>query len=257
MTDANNYFLEVAQALKFSPEKRERIEASIKYFKEKIWGEFQDRLVEVTVFGSYSRDTIIKNSEEDIDIAVIYKTRELQPDTYLKQIKTFCQDNYNRSTIFQDHPTIVIDMEHTRFEIVPSIYVSPGVFKIPAPKSIQLKWITTNPKELSAKTQIKDKNNKNLILPLIRILKYWNTLNGRQFTSFQIERAIIDRTFTCSTIREFMFNSISSIDAIAKDDKQKNEIKSFREKLRRLRILETNNFPEYVEQEVKSFLPFP
>lgn len=120
--DINTYYLELANALIFSPDKRGRIDTSIDYFKQKIWGQFQDRLIEVVVFGSYSRDTIIsKDDEADVDLVVIYKTREVQPDTYLKQIKTFCEDTYNRSTIYQDHPTIVIDMEHIKFEIVPSI----------------------------------------------------------------------------------------------------------------------------------------
>jgi len=258
MTDANSYLLELSKALKFSSEKRERIDASIDYFKQKIWGQFQDRLLEVVIFGSYSRDTIIcEDDEADVDVVVIYKTREVQPDTYLKQIKTFCEEIYTRSKIYQNHPTIVIGMEHIKFEIVPSIYVSSGVVKIPAPKSKELRWINTNPKELITKVQTKDKNNKNLILPIIRVLKYWNMLNGRSFQSFQIERAVVDKIYTCSTIKEYFVSAITALDEISSGEAQKNSIKALREKLRRLRILETNNFIEYIEQELNSFLPLP
>ena len=84
--DINTYYTELANALIFSTDKRERIDKSIDFFKKEIWGQFQDRLVEVVVFGSYSRDTIIrKDDEADVDMVVIYKTREVQPDTYLKQ----------------------------------------------------------------------------------------------------------------------------------------------------------------------------
>jgi tRNA nucleotidyltransferase (CCA-adding enzyme) len=256
--DVNSYYLELAKSLKFSTDRRQRIDTSIEYFKQKIWGEFQDRLLEVVVFGSYSRETNICNDdEEDVDIVVIYKTRELQPDTYLKQIKTFCEDTYNRSKIYQDHPTIVIDMEHIKFEIVPSVYVSTGVVKIPAPKSKELRWVNTNPKELLTKVQTKDRNNKNLIIPVIRILKYWNTLNDRTFTSFQIEKAIIEKPYTSTTIREYVSSAIAAIEEIATNDKQKNAIKNLKEKIRRVRLLETNNFNEYIELELKKFLPFP
>lgn len=256
--DINTYYTELGNALIFSPDKRERIDISIDYFKQKIWGQFQDRLVEVVVYGSYSRETIIrKDDEADVDIVVIYKTREVQPDTYLKQIKTFCENTYNRSTIYQDHPTIVIDMEHIKFEIVPSIYVSTGVVKIPAPKSKELKWVNTNPKGLITKVQNKDKNNKNLILPIIRILKYWNTLSGRPFASFQIERAVVDKIYTCTTIKQYFSTAISAIEEIAIGDTQKRAIRNLRDKLKRLHILETNNFHEYIEQELNSFLPFP
>jgi predicted nucleotidyltransferase len=259
MVDINSYYLQLSKTLLFSSDKRERIDKSIEYFKEKIWGQFQDRLQEVVVFGSYSRDTIISNDNEaDVDIVIIYKTREVQPDTYLKQIKTFCEDTYRRSTIYQDHPTIVIDMEHIKFEIVPSIYVSSGTVKIPAPKSKELKWVNTNPKDLLTKVQTKDRGNKNLILPVIRILKYWNTLNDRPFLSFQIERAIIDTTFfSCTTIREYLSTSISSINEIANTEIQKRALQKLKEKMRRLRILETNNFHEYIELELNSFLPIP
>jgi predicted nucleotidyltransferase len=240
-----------------SSDKKKKIDISIEYFKEKIWGHFQDRLLEVVVFGSYSRDTIIPIEDADVDIVAIYRTKEFQPETYLKQIKTFCEEIYPRSEIYQDHPTIVIDMEHIKFEVVPSYYISTGVVKIPAPHSKELKWVNTNPKDLITKVANKDKNNKNLILPIIRILKYWNILNQRPFSSFQIERAIVDKLFNCTTLKDYFVSAISAIEEIASNDTQKKAIGKLKDKQRRLRILESNNLIEYIEQELNSFIPFP
>lgn len=138
-----------------------------------------------------------------------------------------------------------------------STYVSTGVVKIPAPKSKDLKWIDTNPKYLITRVQNVDKNHNNLILPVIKILKYWNTLNGRPFTSFQIEKAIVDKINTRTTIKQYFLSAISAIDEIASGDTQKKAIRNLREKLKRLNFLEANNFHEYIEQELNSFLPFP
>ncbi len=258
MTNINTYLLELSEKLKFSSDMKEKIDASIEYFKQKFWGHFQDRLNDVIVFGSYSRGTIIsKDDLADVDIVAIYKSKEFQPDTYLKQIRNFCENIYPRTKIYQDHPTIVIDMEQIKFEIVPSYFISTDIVKIPAPHNREIKWVNTNPSLLINKVVNKDKNNKNLIIPVIRILKYWNILNKRPFSSFQIENAIISKLFNCSTLKEYYVSSISAIEEIANNEIQKKAIMNLKNKQKRLRILESNDLHEYIEQEFSSFLPIP
>ncbi len=90
MKDINSYLTDLSNSLNISPEKKERIETSISYLSKNLWGHFQSRLSEVTVIGSFDRETIISNDPEaDVDTIVVFKQKEVQPETYLKQLREF------------------------------------------------------------------------------------------------------------------------------------------------------------------------
>lgn len=258
MKDINTYLTELSSYLKIGSQKKEKIETSIEFLKRGIWGHFQDKLTEVEVIGSFDRDTIImQNIDADVDLIVVFKKRELQPDTYLKQLKDFCIKNYPRSEIYQDHPTIAIDMDHIRFEIVPSYFVSETYKKIPAPKSLEFKWIDTNPKQFKKHVETKDFNNKGLILPIIRILKYWNSLYGKPFSSYEIEKIIVSKLYSCITLRDYFFVATTALIESATTENQINRCSELKERKRRLKILEDHKIIEYIETEIHSFLPLP
>jgi hypothetical protein len=186
---------------------------------------------------------------------IIFKTNELQPNTYLKRIKEFCEKNYPKSEVYQDHPTVAVELDHIKFEIVPSFYNSNGVVKIPAPRSEKLTWITTNPEVFKNKLLAKDKSNKSLIIPLIRILKYWNNLNGRPFRTFELESYIVGKEYFSSTIREYFYAIAVGLDTIAKSENQKKHVNDLKERIRRLKGLEQIKVFDYIESEFSAFLP--
>ena len=234
------------------------IDISIESFKRKIWAGFQERLDNVEVFGSYKRETfLILDSNADVDILVIFKDKKFQPNTYLSQIRSFCEDNYSRSEIYQDHPTIVIEMNHIKFEIVPSCRYTNQIVKIPAPKTVEVKWINTAPEEFKDRLEKKDKRNYGLIIPLIRILKYWNMFNDYPFNSYDIEKAITSYLFNCKTLKEYFKSAILCLADMATSEKQKKTVTELKEYRRRLNILESNKLYEYINLELESFLPMP
>jgi predicted nucleotidyltransferase len=257
MKDTNTYLTELANQLKFDAVKTQRIMGSISFLKEKIWGLFQEKLSEVYVFGSYDRGTFIpQDPESDIDIIVVFKEKEFQPDTYLSQIRRLCENVYPRSNIYQDYPTIVIDLEHVKFEIVPSHIYGDSV-KIPAPRTKELKWIVSNPKQFKNQILTKDKNNRNLIVPTIKIIKYWNTKRGKLFSSYDLERAIVNRTYTCSTLKDYFLSALNSLEGLAGTDSQKKANNDLKEHLRKLRVMENYKLAEYIEVELTKLIPFP
>ena len=258
MIDVNTYLTSVSKKLEIEPTLKSKIDVSISHLKEKIWGLFQDRLLDVTIIGSFDRDTFIaQDKEADVDILVVFKQKEFQPDTYLKQIRAFAEKNYPRSEVYPDHPTMVIDMEHIKFEIIPSYNYSTDTVKIPAPRTNELKWISSSPIEFKSRVAKKDANNKGLILPLIRIIKYWNAINGKEFSSYDLERLIVNKTYNCSTLTDYYFSATGSLDELAKTEKQKKLLTDLKEKHRRIRVMENYKLPEYIETELTTFLPLP
>lgn len=253
----NEYLTQLSSKLIIEPEKRLRIDASISHLTKNIWGHFQARLSEVTIFGSYDRDTIVPNDENsDVDALIVFKQKEVSPQTYLNQLKEFCAAYYSRSEIYQDFPTVVIDMDHMKFEIVPSYLTWDSTQKIPA-SGREFKWITTSPGEFKKSVETKDANNKKLIKPLIRIYKYWNVRNNKPFGSFELEKFIINKTYLCEDIRGYFISVAYSLSELASTDQQKKAVISLKERCRRLKVLEAEKMSEYIEQELQAFLPFP
>ena len=255
--EITNYLNDLSNKLRLSSDDKIKIDNSIVQLKKKLWGYFQERLLEITIIGSYDRDTIIKSDHSDVDILVIFKQKEFQPQTYLSQIKKFCESNYPRSEVYPDHPTIVIELEHIKFEIIPSYKFSDQSVKIPAPTTKELKWITSSPVEFKSQLIAKDSRNKTLIIPVVRIFKYWNYLNNEVFKSYEIEKAIVNKSYNSITFKDYFFSIIDLLREMAITEEQKNKVSILKDKKRRLYILETNKIHEYINEELSSFLPFP
>lgn len=254
--DTNTYLTKLDKSLILEKEQKEKIDKSIGFIKQKLWGIFQDRLAEVKVFGSYVKDTFItEDNDSDVDILVVFKNKDFQPQTYLNQIKAFAADHYSRSNIYPDHPTIAIEMEHVKFEIVPAIYVSNDEVRIPAPRTKDLRWITSSPTRIQNKVNEKDKNNNGLIKPLIRIFKYWNYINNKPFSSFELEKYLVNKTYDCKELKDYFYSAAYSLADIAVTAEQKQFYDTVKERRRRLSVLERNNLSEYIETELTTFLP--
>lgn len=256
MININDYLSELSENLNITPSLKNKIDISIEALRKNLWGYFQDRLQEVILFGSYDRETIvISDPNADVDVIVVFKQKEVLPDTYLKQLKEFCEKYYPNSQVYRSYPTIVLDMNHIKFEIMPSYYVSDDTKKIPAPRSNEFNWISTYPKAFRNKLNTKNSNNKSLIKPVIKIYKYLNYTKGYPFSSYSIEDTIINKSYECSSMRDYFFWAGNAIISSSKSQTQKEFTDLLKEKIRRLRALERENLAEYIELEMQSFLP--
>lgn len=261
MIDSETYLLKIGEKLGIGDP--EKIDKSIDYLKQKIWGVFQNKLLDVNIFGSYDRGTMLSptiDKEADVDLLVIFKAGEFKPQTYLQQLRTFSEKNYPRSDIYPDFPTIVIELNHITFELVPSFW-SESTFgkqlKIPGSPSKDLTWITTDPSGFKNRVQKKDKTHTGMIIPLIKILKYWNMLNGKPFSSYYLERFIVERTYSGKTIQELFYQTIKELSAQTLNVNQTQKMKELTERKRRLTLLENGKLLEYIEQEFTAFMPNP
>src|ERR1019366_1851470 len=130
MTDINTYLTQLLPKLKPTDIEKASIQKSIEHLQKSIWGTFQDDLSAIEIFGSYDRGTMLSPSldnEADVDVLVVFKVNKFQPQTYLNQIQKLSEKTYARSEVFPSHPTITVELEHIRFEIVPA-YWEEGVF---------------------------------------------------------------------------------------------------------------------------------
>lgn len=263
MMDVNEYLTTLVKKLSVTKDEKEKIDNSVNYLKGKIWERFQDRLSKVEVFGSYDRGTSLSPSIDknaDVDLLIIFKTNDYQPDTFLKHLNEFAGNLYKRSDVSPDHPAITIELNHVKFELVPA-YWKERVFSddglmIPAPRNKEIKWITTEPIEFKKQLEKKNKNNDQLILPIIRIFKYWNCLNNYPFTSFYLENFIITHSYSfCHNIRDYFFEVISDLNNTSFEKPLESHVQNLYKKRTRLLGMEKEKLMEYIEQELQTFIP--
>ena len=199
----NNYLKKISSGLflKYDADERRKIEKSIANISNKLVDYFDDQIDQSTVFGSYTRDTILPrqfDQNSDIDILIQFNVNDyekLRPESYRNQLKRFAEVNYTYSGIIKDHPSVIIQLQHIKFDLVPSIFDVGLIYD-----SIEIPdkdggWMETNPRGFDKKLNGVNSACNSIIKPIIRLLKYWNATHGYPYYSFELESEIADMDF--------------------------------------------------------------
>ncbi|MBS1508196.1 MAG: nucleotidyltransferase domain-containing protein [Bacteroidetes bacterium] len=262
MTLIDSHLSKLVKQLTIDKIKKETIDNSFEILKGKIWAQYQDRVKSVELFGSYQRGTKLPQSVDnnsDVDILVIFKSNDFQPATLLKHLYQFADSQYSRSDVTTDHPTVVIEMTNVRFEIVPAYWEEhtflSDELKIPAPRNKELKWITTEPHELKLELDEKNKDENNLITPLIKLIKYYNAQRGRPFDSYLIEHHAIKLDYDGETLKDYLFTFIEELDTDNATSQQAKFVEELKLRRKNILTLEESKMEDYAIQELNKFLP--
>jgi len=199
----NNHLKGIAAELfiKRDSAERNKINISIDNIFNKLEDYFHDTINELKVFGSYTRDTILPRAfdpHSDIDILIQFNTGEyqkLKPESYRSHLKKFSEIHYPNSLIAKDHPSVVIELHHIKFDLVPSIFDEGWIYD-----SIEIPdkdggWQETNPDKFDKKVTKANKEYNSIVKPIIRLLKYWNATHGYPFFSYELESAVAEMDF--------------------------------------------------------------
>ncbi|SDI27334.1 SMODS domain-containing nucleotidyltransferase [Winogradskyella thalassocola] len=231
-----SYLTDLSSSITIADWERNSIDTSINTLSTKL-GNYFDNIASKFVFGSYDRRTILrrsKDSNSDIDFMVCFTDgNEWTPQTLMNRLKRFAVANYSKNEIYQSSPTIVLELSHIKFELVPAW----GTYNIPAPASSYTTWIGTYP--LTFKGQLNDKNRDNnyQIRKLIRLLKYWNVMNYKVYSSYELEKYVIDKYFYfCTNLKDYFYLAVEGLPTYdlpeykkAKVERLKNIVKSTKE----------------------------
>lgn len=204
-------------------------------------------------FGSSTRGTILPRSmdeKSDIDYMVVFSDNNATPQTYLNRLKTFAEKRYGSSEIYQSSPTIVLELNHIKFDLVPATTTWLGELQIPNGSG---GWMTTNPNDFNATLEAKNKEHKSLIKPTIRLFKYWNATSGFPFESFMMEKWVCGLSFWWMTNQKDYFFSV--IDNLSTNSSYSqwvnNEITRAKSIVANVRKYEKDEMPVTAENEIK------
>ena len=197
----NSYLANLQNELYVNGTEREKIRKSIDTISSRLNMYFgrgkncEHKIVKKEIFGSYSRDTMLSrryDEKSDVDYMIIFEdANQFTPQTCLNWLKGFAEYWYSTSIVKQSLPTIVIELENIKFELVPAYETLWGTKYIALDSS---SWQYTNPKELNDK--MLDVNNDTLyeFKRMVRIMKYWNIKkNYRKYSSYELETFLTDK----------------------------------------------------------------
>lgn len=219
MPNLNSYLTDIASKLIIRDSEKEKIKVSTDSIKQKISRYFGNDVSKVIIFGSYSRNTILPrkvDEKSDIDIMIVFSDKSYKPQTYLNKLRTFVNHYYHSSDIKQSNPTIVLSLNHIRFELVPTIteYTYLEYYKIPSIASDYLDWIETKPNDFNDDLVKINNARYSLIKPLIRVMKYWNAKNGYIFESYLLEKEIVrihQTSYFNYNLKGLLFDTFSNL----------------------------------------------
>ena len=163
--NCDTYLKDFSSRLVLKDKEKEHVETSIKYIKSMLYRYFGSEIKDIKVFGSYSRRTVLpRNIDEssDIDIMVVFNNIDRKPQTYLNQLKVFAEYYYKNSIVRQSLPTVVIELNHIKFELVPGQKVFgwsqyfEDMYNIPGRNN---EWLNTDVKKFDALLRMANKNN--------------------------------------------------------------------------------------------------
>ncbi|MCY8807027.1 nucleotidyltransferase [Bacillus atrophaeus] len=213
----NTYLNGLAAALVLDENEKDKINTSISTLSTRLELDMGYKLKEQFVFGSYTRKTILPRSSDtksDIDYLVVFKNEEnYKPQTFLNYLRDFTKKYYSSSEIHQSYPTIVLELNHIKFELVPAVTSTFGEYKIPSPSSDYNDWMYTSPLEFNKKLNDKHQFNNYKIKPMIRLIKQWNISNGRIFnSSYLLENDLIEFFYiNNANLKDVLYSAIENL----------------------------------------------
>ena len=258
----NSYLTELSSSLVLSQGEQDKISTSIANLSSKLKSYFQRDIAEQFKFGSMTRGTILPrkaDDDSDVDYMIVFDSsaEKLKPQTYLNKLKTFVETSYSSSEVHQSTPTIILELTHIKFDLVPALKQWGSVYQIPSPASSWQDWITTNPTESDERLTSANKSNNNQIKPLVRLAKYWNALNGRHFVSFSLEEYICGMSFYgCTSIKDYYFRFWDSFSCNASTAQYiKDKVQRGKDRIQKIKTLENSGQAVAAENEMVSMLP--
>lgn len=260
----NSYLTNLSSELVLSSDEKSSIGTSIDTLSRRLDMYFNNgELHKHFRFGSSTRGTILPrkaDSQSDIDYMVVFKNpNNYKPDTLLGYLRKFIETYYSTSEIYRDSPTMVLNLNHIKFELVPATQDYLGNLSIPSKSNLLTEWMSTDPTGFNKKLTDANTRNSSKLKPVIRLMKYWNRgkLKGH-YSSYLLEEWIVDKyTYLPKTsIRDYVYDIIELLSSNWDDSETfKGNLNSSKDIVKKCKEYEINAMPYSALSEIKKLFP--
>jgi len=252
-----NFLTKTATTAVLSNDEQRSIATSIRTLEERLEHYFPENTIKRKLqFGSSTRGTIlprIVDEQSDIDFMVVFSDATFTPATYLSRLRSFVEKRYSASNIYQSHPTIVLELNHIKFDLVPATEGFLYGLQIPGKDGT---WIGTNPNDFNEKLERKNVKHNHQIKPAIRLLKIWNARHDFPFESYRLEQQICSMYFANSAnLKDILFTIFEDLRTGLFSPKWiNNHLTQARLRIAKIRDLEARGLTGLAEIEARRLL---
>lgn len=259
----NTYLSNLASELNIAEKEAVAIDRSISTLSTRLSTYFGSNLKEHFRFGSSVRKTMLPrkaDNKSDVDYMIVLNNEQnYKPQTLLSRIKSFAENQYGSSEISQSTPTVVLELNHIKFDLVPSFRAYDGAaLQIPAPTSSFADWMDTYPFSLNSSMEEAHKKSGYELKPAIRLLKYWNANNYYIYDSFPLEESIINAGLGYyADVKLCFFAMIDNLygQRFSLPDYKRYKVESAKSTVDKVRSYESQSMPSPAELEIAKLLP--
>lgn len=253
----NSYLTDLAGALIIRDDEKVGINKSLETMKIRLGAYFGTSVKEKLTFGSYTRGTILPRTadeDSDIDLMVVFNNEYgYKPQAYLNKLKGFVEHYYSTSIIHQSSPSIVLEMQHIKFDLVPAYKAMSMCYYIPKNST---DWQLTDPNGFNDNLVEANKSNDYKLKPVIRLMKYWNIKkNCRGAASFELEDKLAQELkyayLSCSSYSDYILKAFDAV-RLTVDYSRADEAKKA---IRRALEDESDGYPYLALSEIEKVFP--
>ena len=257
----NSYLENLAGKLILSSLEKESIKTSINTLETRLYLYFGNEVKENFEFGSYARATILPrkvDDNSDIDYMIVFDNyNNYKPQTFLDRLRRFAEDKYSSSEIYQSSPTMVLELNHIKFELVPAYKSYSGIYYISDGNG---GWMATYPNDFNSQLTKANNNNYYKIKPLVRLIKEWNVkVNYHNLTSYKIEEKIANNMaysyLNCTSYVDYVKEAFRQIKNITYDSSIRNRIDTALNRIDKAIQYEEDNMPYSALIEIQKIFP--
>lgn len=246
-----------ASSAVLSVDEQASINTSIATIKTRLNSYFGSALSGHLRFGSSTRGTILPrkmDQHSDIDYMVVFAEGGAVPQTYLDRLRRFAEHHYTTSDIKQSSPSLVLQLNHIKFDLVPALKSWGTTYQIPNGPSA---WQNTNPIDFNGQLDRLNQDEMYKIKPMIRLLKYWNAQADYVFDAYGLERFVVSLSYYgVSNIRDYLFTAFDNINLGSEQAQwRQDKLKRAKDIITEVSSLELNGYANLAEAEVKKLIP--
>jgi predicted nucleotidyltransferase len=205
--------------ISYGSSEQKKIDASVEHIKTNLKSYFGKDLIKIIEFGSYRRDTLLPRQfdpHSDVDLMLIFNhaNLDLTPGTYRTRLLKFVEEKYPRSKGYRDAPTVVLELDHINYDLVPGYELSYPIgfhdrLFIPASDS---RWQETDPNGFNQELTAANGRYNYILKPLIRLLKAANAKAGYPIATFELEQHLARTNyFGCNSLEEYFFRGVQNL----------------------------------------------
>lgn len=241
-----------------TPSEQSHIARSIATLKQNLDAHFGSDIKSQVRFGSSTRGTNLPrlyDDSSDIDYMVVFQDDGSTPQTYLDRLRRFVEGTrtYSRSTIRQSHPTIVLELNHIQFDLVPAVRSWWSGLRIPDRGGL---WQSTDPDGFNQTLTERNGQCGNQLKPAIRLVKRWNAANNYPFESFALEQWITQCNYwTCANLSDYVLAIFEKMSPPGGAQRAMQVVVRAKQRVAKIRKLQQDGNEGAAERELAKLIP--